>query len=135
MCECVFLTVGLGQVLVQLLPVVLVQDGVDAGVDQLLLLVLQVLRHIVRHEDDASLPVHHEQEAVQSLRAQPQQVSTGHRTPACRSVQAPRGLTCSRRGPRWSLSMTPCPVEDTSDFWTSSSLDEAFPAVKKREQI
>lgn len=71
MCVCAFLTVGLGQVLVQLLPVVLVQDVVDAGVDQLLLFVLQVLRHIVRHKHDASLPVHHKQEAVQSLRAQP----------------------------------------------------------------
>lgn len=70
-CACAFLTVGLGQVLVQLLPVVLVQDVVDAGVDQLLLFVLQVLRHIVRHKHDASLPVHHKQEAVQSLRAQP----------------------------------------------------------------
>lgn len=73
---CVCLTVGLGQVLVQLLPVVLVQDVVDAGVDQLLLFVLQVLRHIVRHEHDASLSVHHEQEAVQSLRAQTPQVTT-----------------------------------------------------------
>lgn len=27
--------------------------------------------------------------------------------------------------------MTPCPVEDTSDFWTSSSLDEAFPVEEQ----
>lgn len=29
--------------------------------------------------------------------------------------------------------MTPWPVEDTSDFWTSSSLDEAFPVGEERE--
>lgn len=66
-CVCVFLTVGLGQVLVKLLPVVLVKNVVHAGVDELLLFVLQVLRHVVRHEHDAALPVYHEQEAIQSL--------------------------------------------------------------------
>lgn len=72
-----FLTVGLGQVLVELLPVVLMENIVHAGVYELLLFVLQVLRHVVRHEHDASLPVHHKQEAVQSLRAQRQEVTTG----------------------------------------------------------
>ena len=66
-CLCVFLTVGLGQVLVELLLVVLMENIVHAGVYELLLFVLQVLRHVVRHEHDASLPVHHKQEAVQSL--------------------------------------------------------------------
>lgn len=67
-CVCVFLTVGLGQVLVELLPVILMENVVHAGVDELLLFVLQVLRHVVRHKHDAALPVHHKQEAVQSLR-------------------------------------------------------------------
>lgn len=94
---CVFLTVGLGQVLVQLLPVVLVQDVVHAGVDQLLLFVLQVLRHIVRHEHDASLSVHHEQEAVQSLRAQQQQVTAGEPTHVV--ITAP-GAYLQKEGPQ-----------------------------------
>lgn len=96
---CVFLTVGLGQVLVQLLPVVLVQDVVHAGVDQLLLFVLQVLRHIVRHEHDAALPVHHEQEAVQSLRAQRRQVTTGDPTPPPCCFHCPGGLPAGGGAP------------------------------------
>lgn len=49
MCGCVrsFLTVGLGQVLVELLPVVLVENVVHTGADELLLFVLQILCHIV----------------------------------------------------------------------------------------
>ena len=35
--------------------------------------------------------------------------------------------TCSKSGPKESLSMTACPVEDTSAFWTSSSLEIVFP--------
>lgn len=61
------LTAGLGEILVELLAVLVVDDVVDAGVDQLFLLVLQVLRHVVRHEHDAALPVDHKQEAVQGL--------------------------------------------------------------------
>ena len=41
------LTIRLGQILVKLLPVLIVDDVVHTGVDQLLLLVLQVLRHII----------------------------------------------------------------------------------------
>lgn len=99
-CTCVFLTVGLGQVLVQLLPVVLVQDVVHAGVDQLLLFVLQVLRHIVRHEHDASLSVHHEQEAVQSLRAQRQQVTTAEPNPRLPVVFTAPGAYLQKEGPQ-----------------------------------
>lgn len=40
-------------------------------------------------------------------------------------------LAWSKSGPKESLSITPCPVEDTSAFWTSSSLEIAFP--KKTE--
>lgn len=61
------LTAGLGEILVELLAVLIVDDVVDAGVDQLFLLVLQVLRHVVRHEHDAALPVDNKQEAVQGL--------------------------------------------------------------------
>ncbi len=76
MCVCVFLTVGLGQVLVELLSVVLMKNSVHAGVYEFLLFVLQVLRHVVRHKHDAALPVHHKQEAIQSLKAQGQEVTT-----------------------------------------------------------
>lgn len=65
--SCSSLTAGLGEILVELLAVLVVDDVVDAGVDQLLLLVLQVLRHVVRHEHDAALSVNHKQEAVQGL--------------------------------------------------------------------
>lgn len=51
----------------ELLPVLVVDDVVHAGVDQLLLLVLQVLRHVVRHKHDAALPVDDEKEAIQGL--------------------------------------------------------------------
>lgn len=60
----------------ELLPVVFVENVVHVGVDELLLFVLQVLRHIVRHEHDAALPVHHKQEAVQRLLGQRQEVIT-----------------------------------------------------------
>lgn len=66
-CSSPSLTAGLGEILVELLAVLIVDDVVDAGVDQLLLLVLQVLRHVVRHEHDAALSVDHKQEAVQGL--------------------------------------------------------------------
>lgn len=58
----------------ELLPVVLVENVVHVGVDELLLLVLQVLGHVVRHKHDAALPVHHEQEAVQRLLGQRREV-------------------------------------------------------------
>lgn len=53
----------------KLLPVLVVDDVVDAGVDQLFLLVLKVLRDVVRDEHDAALTVDHKQKAVQGLRA------------------------------------------------------------------
>lgn len=46
-CSSLSLTAGLGEILVELLAVLVVDDVVDAGVDQLLLLVLQVLCHVV----------------------------------------------------------------------------------------
>lgn len=61
-------TTGFGQVFLQLLAVFLMQDVIDAGVDQILLLVLQILSHIVRHKHNASLSVHYKQEAVQRLK-------------------------------------------------------------------
>ena len=66
---CVRLTTSLWEVLVELLPVVLMEDIVHAGVNELFLLVLQVLGDVVGHKHDAALSVHHEQEAVQSLGA------------------------------------------------------------------
>ena len=68
MCVCVCGTIGLGQVLVELLPVVLMEDVVDGSVDELLLFVLQVLGHVVRHKHYAALPVHHKQKTIQGLR-------------------------------------------------------------------
>lgn len=53
----------------ELLPVLVMDDVVNAGVDQLLLLVLQILRHVVRYKYDAALSVNHKQEAIQGLRA------------------------------------------------------------------
>lgn len=43
------------------------QHAVDTGVHQLLLVVAQVLGHILRHEHDVTLHVHHKEEAVQGL--------------------------------------------------------------------
>lgn len=43
----------------ELLPVVLMEDVVDGGADELFLFVLQVLGHVVRHKHDAALSVHH----------------------------------------------------------------------------
>lgn len=60
-------TAGFGQVFLQLLTVLLMQDVIDTGVDQLLLLELQILSHIVRHKHNVSLSVHHEQKAIQRL--------------------------------------------------------------------
>lgn len=70
MCGCVrlFLTVSLGQVLVELLPVAVMENVVHTGADELLLFVLQVLRHVVRHKHDAALPVHHKEETIKCLR-------------------------------------------------------------------
>lgn len=47
-------------------------DVVHTGVDQLLLLVLQVLCHIVWHKYNAALTVHYKQKAVQGLKQQGQ---------------------------------------------------------------
>lgn len=62
------LTVGLGQILVKLLPVLIMDDVVHTGVNQLLLLVLQVLCHIIGHEYNAALSVHHKQKPIQGLK-------------------------------------------------------------------
>lgn len=62
------LTGRFGQILVEGLPVVIVDDVVHAGVDELLLLVLKVLRHVVRHKHNASLSVHHKKKPVEGLR-------------------------------------------------------------------
>lgn len=61
-------TTGFGQVFLQLFTVLLMQDVIDTGVDQLLLFVLQILSHIVGHKHDASLSVHHKKEAIQCLK-------------------------------------------------------------------
>lgn len=61
-------TTGFGQVFLQLLTVLLMQDVIHTGVDQLLLLVLQILGHIVGHKHDVSLSVHYKKEAIQRLR-------------------------------------------------------------------
>ena len=63
------LTEGFGQqVLDELGMITDVQHAVDTGVHQLLLVVAQVLGHVLRHEHDVALHVHHEEEAVQGLR-------------------------------------------------------------------
>ena len=65
------LTEGFGQqVLDELGMITDVQHAVDAGVHQLLLVVAQVLGHVLRHEHDVALHVHHEEEAVQGLRGE-----------------------------------------------------------------
>lgn len=61
-------TTGFGQVFLQLLTVLLVQDVIDTGIDQLLLLVLQILSHVIGHKHNASLSVHDKQEAIQRLK-------------------------------------------------------------------
>lgn len=62
------LTEGLGQQVLDELGVIAdVQDAVDAGVHQLLLVVAQVLGHVFRHEHDVALHVDHEEEAIQGL--------------------------------------------------------------------
>lgn len=66
------LTIRLGQILVKLLSVLVMDDIVHAGVDQLLLLVLQVLGHIVRYKYNAALPVNYKEKAVQGLKEQGQ---------------------------------------------------------------
>lgn len=144
----------------ELLPVLLMEDVVHTGVDQLLLLVLQVLSHIIWYKYNAAVSIHHKQKAIQGLgtieggkwrvecdllmhiitlytpyllllinlltSCENCQQSTDPAYWRVSGVNVPR-LTCSSNGPRWSLSMTPWPVEDTSAFWTSSLLHELFP--------
>lgn len=43
------------------------QHAVDTGVHELLLVVVQVLGHVLRHEHDVALHVHHEEKAIQGL--------------------------------------------------------------------
>lgn len=133
-------TTGFGQVFLQLLTVLLMQDVIDTGVDQLLLLVLQILSHVIRHKHDVSLSVHDKQEAIQCLKekemdrerdreteTEPTRTQKSEKDRTCLGNLVVIFLTCNSRGPRWSLSMTPWPVEDTSAFWTSSSPHEPFP--------
>lgn len=62
------LTKGFGQQVLDELSVIPdMQHAVDTGVHQLLLVVAQVLGHILRHEHDVTLHVHHKEEAVQGL--------------------------------------------------------------------
>lgn len=62
------LTEGLGQQVLDELGVIAdVQDAVDAGVHQLLLVVAQVLGDVFRHKHDVALHVDHEEEAIQGL--------------------------------------------------------------------
>ena len=64
----VSLTQALGQQVLDELGVVAhVQHAVHAGVHQLLLVVAQVLRHVLRHKHHVAVRVHHEEEAVQGL--------------------------------------------------------------------
>lgn len=58
------------QVLDKLGMVANVQDAVDAGVDQLLLLVQQILTDVLRHKHHVAFHVDHKEEAVQGLREQ-----------------------------------------------------------------
>lgn len=51
----------------KLLPVLLMDYVVHAGVDQLFLLVLKVLRDVVRDEYNAALTINHKQKAIQGL--------------------------------------------------------------------
>ena len=80
----------------ELLPVLLMQDVVDTGVDELLLFVLQVLGHVVRHKHDAALPIHHKQEAIQCLVAQSMaqiktQPITGQGNPSTANLTTQKG--------------------------------------------
>lgn len=62
------LTEALGeQIAYKLVVVSHVEDAVDAGGHQLLLRVSQVIRHVLRNKDNAALPVHGEEEAVEGL--------------------------------------------------------------------
>lgn len=62
------LTEGLWQQVLDELGVIPnVQHAVDTGVHQLLLVVAKVLGHVLRHEHDVALHVHHEEEAIQGL--------------------------------------------------------------------
>lgn len=62
------LTEGFGQqVLDELSMIPNMQHAVDTRVHQLLLVVMQVLGHILRHEHNVALHVHHKEEAVQGL--------------------------------------------------------------------
>lgn len=65
------LTQALGQQVLDELGVISnVQHAVDAGVHQVLLLVLQILADILRDKHDVALHVDHEEEAVQGLSSQ-----------------------------------------------------------------
>lgn len=43
------------------------QHAVDTGVHELLLVVMQVLGHVLRHKHDVTLHVNHEEKAIQGL--------------------------------------------------------------------
>lgn len=55
------------QVLDELSMIPDMQHAVDTGVHQLLLVVAQVLGHVLWHEHNVTLHVHHKEEAIQSL--------------------------------------------------------------------
>lgn len=46
------------------------QDAVDTGVHELLLVITQVAGHILRDEDDPPFTVHNKEEAIQCLQWQ-----------------------------------------------------------------
>lgn len=43
------------------------QHAVDTGVHELLLVVVQVLGHVLRHKHNVALHVHHKEKAIQGL--------------------------------------------------------------------
>lgn len=68
-------TEGFGkQVLDELGMIPDMQHAVDAGVHQLLLVVMQVLGHILRHKHDVALHIHHKEEAVQGLEGREREI-------------------------------------------------------------
>lgn len=141
----VCLTIRLGQIFMKLLSVFPMNDVVHTGVDKFLLPVLHILCNVVRHEYDAALSVHHKQEAIQGLKVSKHQERDSSASKAANEdwwnscgLLAQKWLsfifTCRSSGPRWSLSMTPWPVDDTSAFWTSSSQQELFPRTEERRK-
>lgn len=71
------LTEGFGQQVLDELSVIPdVQHAVDTGVHQLLLVVAQVLGHILRHEHNVALHVHHKEEAIQGLEGRKRENNT-----------------------------------------------------------